>query len=299
MKTLKIILIIVFSSCCSAIMAQENKTSFFNQISLRKSFQSKNDKAEPAIITYSNPKEKESSWLLNGALGINLLPKTKEVITLSPYIEYHRNTLIDKEQDNFQTGLSFEWQTSDISSKGWTPILISSIKYNNDFIKDISSLQGNLYFTPLFKGKGLDAKYFWLPNTTVNFGKLFQFVYTPYIGLENENRLETDDGLDKGNIYRTYIRISSNILLFPKNKQLKNRFEFNVDWQYRYNFSENVQSLTTDEHLYFTSSFNYIFFKTDDDKKSAKIGIDYVNGENPTKNFEDQSFYAISLKIKL
>ncbi|TSE04004.1 hypothetical protein [Aquimarina algiphila] len=299
MKSQKLILLITFYIYHFITTAQENKGSFFNQVTLRKSFQSKNDKAEPAIITYSNPKEKEASWLINGAVGINVLPKTKKVLTLSPYIEYHRNTLIDKEQDNFQTGLALEWQTSDISTNGWTPVLISSIKYNNDNIKDISSFQGNIYFTPLFKGKALEAKYFWLPNTTVNFGKLFQFVYTPYLGLENENRISTEENIDEGNIYRGYFRISSNILLFPINEKLKNRFEFNVDWQYRYNFSENIQSLNTSEHQYFTTSFNYIFFKTDDDKKSAKIGLDYVNGENPTKNFEEQSFYAISLKIKL
>ena len=77
------------------------------------------------------------------------------------------------------------------------------------------------------------------------------------------------------------------------------RFEFNIDWQYRNNFSESVEDLTKTEHKYLTTSFNYTFFSTDEGKKSAKIGLDYTNGENPTKNFEQQSFYAVSLKIKL
>ena len=82
---------------------------------------------------------------------------------------------------------------------------------------------------------------------------------------------------------------------------MQNRFEFkfNVDWQYRYNFYENVKDLTKSEHKYLTTSFNYIFFSTVDDKKSAKIGFDYTNWENPSKNFEQQSFYALNLMIKL
>ncbi|TYP99232.1 hypothetical protein C7447_102554 [Tenacibaculum adriaticum] len=292
-----IIYLIAFSFFGYSLNAQDSNT-FFNQITLRKSFQSKNDKAEPAIITYSKPKNKNESWLLNAAIGINVLPNTTKALTLSPYIEYHKNTLIDKEQENFQTGLALEWQLRNISTKKWTPVFISSLKYNEDKIKNISSFQGNYYFTPLLKGKAKDPKYFYIPNTVVDFGKLFQFVYSPYIGIENENRFSTEDSSDKGYIYRAYFRITSNISLFPSCEKLKEKFEFNIDWQYRYNIQENVDNLNKFKHKYFTANFNYIFFTTQDGKKSAKIGLDYTNGENPSKNFEEQSFYAVNLKIK-
>ena len=38
-----------------------------------------------------------------------------------------------------------------------------------------------------------------------------------------------------------------------------------------------------------TAGFNYNFWTDDVRKRSAKIGIDYTKGENPTKNFEQQS----------
>ncbi len=298
MRYLGVFIIMVLSA---NVYGQDKDTSssFLDIFTLRKSFESKNDKAEPAIFTYTKPKDKDDSWLLNAAIGFNILPNTKHTLTLDPYFEYHKNTLIDKEQDNWQTGFSFEWQTQNLTTKSWSPIIISAIKYNEDKIKEISSFQGNLYFTPLFKGKEKELKYFWIPNNTTNFGDLFDFVFSPYVGLENENRIKTENDSLSGNIYRAYFRITSSVSLFPKSKKLKEKFEFNVDWQYRYNLNENVEALITNEHKYFTAGFNYVFFTADEGKKSAKIGIDYTNGENPTKNFEEQSYYALTLKVKL
>lgn len=276
-----------------------SQDKFIDRFTLRQSFQSKNDKAEPAVFTFTNPKDKDESWLLNAAIGYNLLKSSNSVLTLDPYFEYHKNTLIDKIQDNWQAGISSEWQSRDLSQKKWSPIFITAIKYNEDKIKKNTSFQGNIYFTPLFKGKAKDPKYFWIPNNTSDFGKLFQFSYSPYVGLENENRLKTEKDSSAGNIYRALFRVTSTISLFPKNEKLKGKFEFNIDWQYRNNFSESVKDLTKTEHKILTTSFNYTFFSADDGKKSAKIGLDYTNGENPTKNFEQQSFYAVSLKIKL
>ncbi|EZH75040.1 hypothetical protein ATO12_09950 [Aquimarina atlantica] len=291
-----IILIITFIICADFSYSQGG--NFLNRITLRKSFQSKNDKAKSANFTYTNPKNKSESWLLNAAIGVNVLNDSNEVVTLSPYIEYHKNTLVDKEQDNWQTGLALEWQTRDISIKKWTPILISSLKYNEDEVKDISSFQGNLYVTAIAKGKAKKAKFFYIPNTIVDIGRIFQFVYSPYIGLENENRISAEEILSEGNIYRALLRLTSNISLFPSCDNWKDKFEFNIDWQYRYILSEDVDNFDKEQHNFFTASFNYMFFSIDDGKKTAKIGIDYTDGEDPTKNFEEQSFYAVSLKVK-
>lgn len=276
-----------------------SQDKFIDRFTLRQSFQSKNDKAEPAVITFTKPKDKDESWLLNAAIGYNLLKKSEVVLSLDPYFEYHKNTLIDKEQNNWQAGIASEWQSRDLSQKKWTPVFIFAVKYNEDQIKKNTSFQGNAYFTPLFKGKAKEAKYFWIPNNASDFGNVFQFSYSPYVGFENENRIKTKEDASEGNIYRALFRITSTVSLFPKSEKLKEKFEFNFDWQYRNNFSESVSDLTVKDHKFLTTGFNYTFFSADEGKKSAKIGFDYTNGENPTKSFEEQSFYAVSLKIKL
>lgn len=276
-----------------------SQEKFMDRFTLRQSFQSKNDLAEPALFTFTKPKNKEASWLINAAIGYNFLINTNTVISLDPYFEYHKNTLIDKIQDNWQFGITSEWQSSDLAQKSWTPIFISAIKFNNDQTKGNTSFQGNIYFTPLFKGRAKNPKYFWIPNIISDFGRAFQFTYSPYLGIENENRILTTEDSSSGNIYRLMFRVSSSIKLFPKSKKLKGKFDLNLDWQYRNNFSKNVKNLNTKEPMFMTANFNYVFFTSDDEKKSAKIGFDYTQGDNPTRNFEKQSFYAVSLKIKM
>ncbi|WP_158858475.1 hypothetical protein [Lunatibacter salilacus] len=294
---MKFLFTVVLLICVAFTVRSQD--SFLDRFTLRQSFQSTNAKAEPAIFTFTKPKEKEASWLLNAAIGVNLLESSNTVLTLNPYFEYHKNTLIDRVQDNWQVGVSSEWQSRKLPQKEWSPIFITAVKYNEDKIKNNTSFQGNFYFTPLFKGKAMNPLYFWIPNNRSNFGRAFQFSYTPYIGLENENRINTEIDASSGGIYRAVFRITSEVSLFPQNELWRGKFEFYLDWQYRNNFRETVADLTAAYHKYFTSSFNYTFFSEDDGNKSAKIGLDYTNGENPTRNFEQQSFYAISLKVKL
>ncbi len=279
----------------SVVHAQGKK--IFEKVTLRQSFQSTSEKAEPAFITYTNPKNSQASWAVNAAIGYKFEPTTK-ALTIDPYFEFHRNTIIDKEQYNWQTGISAEWMTQDLHTKGWSPVLIGAEKYNKDKIKEVSSMQGNLYFTPLFKNKGGALKYFWLPHATTNLGSLLHFYYAPYIGLEHENRIQTPDKTYKGNIYRVLLRVNPTLFFHTKNDDVLDRVALTMDYQYRNDFSKSVDDLSSDDHRFFTASLLYTFFKTADDK-SAKIGFDYVNGENPSKGFQKQSFYAVTLKIKL
>ena len=294
---MKIVIYLLFLVTLGITAQSQDK--FIDRFSLRKSYESKSDRAQPAVFTFVKPGSKESSWLLNAAVGYNLLAHSKAVLVLDPYFEYHKNTLVSKPQDNWQSGLSTEWQSSDLSEKKWSPIFIAAVKYNNDKINDNKSFQGNIYFTPLFKGKAKKAAYFYIPNNITDFGKVFQFSYSPYIGFENEHRLHTLKDSAKGHIYRAYFRLTAEVSLFPKNEQLKDKFALNIDWQYRNNFSENVDELIKKEHTYFTAGVNYIFFRDEEGKKSASLGLDYTKGENPTVSFEQQSYYAVSLKLKL
>lgn len=279
----------------------QNSTSkpWYTNISLRESFNSKSDKAKPASITYTNPEDGDESWLINIALGYDLTPESEEIIIVNPYIEYHRNSLVEKEQYNWEAGVFAEWQTQDIFVKKWSPVLIGAVRYNDDRIGNVQSLMSNLYFTPLFRGKGMKAEYFWLPNTTVKLGKAFRFVYTPYLGVETENRIQTDNSTASGSIYRGYFSISSSVVFFPEHEVLKDRLEIDLDWQYRYILSENIDALTQNDYRYLNLSFNYILYRASDGKKIVKLGFDYTTGENPARNFQEQTFYALSLKVRL
>ena len=273
--------------------------SFFDKLTIRKSFDSKNDKAEAAIFTYTHPKENPESWLLDVALGYDLTTTCKEILTIDPFFEIHRNTLTDKKQYTYQSGLSLEWQIKNMVNKKWSPILIFTPKYSSDQLKMSDSFKSNLYFTPLFKGRGLKAKWFWMPSISTNVGNIFQFSYTPYVGFENENNLKSNNDSLKGSSYRFIFKITSTLSLFPKSSKLKEKFDFTFDWQYRNTLANNILVNNKNELHYFSTGFNYTIYNTEKLKKFVKIGIDYTNGENPDKDFKEQSYYALSIKVKL
>ena len=289
----KVYLLFILSVLLLPVSAQNR---FMDGFMLRESFQSLNDNAEPAFFTYTNPKDKSESWLLSAAIGYDILTYNAR-LSLTPYAGYYKNTLIDNKQNNWQTGVSLEWKALDIFEKSWTPVFIAAGKYNKDEVTKNSSFQGNIYFTPLFKGKGLSPTYFWIPNNTTNFGKVLQFSYSPYLGVENENRIDTKDNLSSGSIYRLLFRVSSTIAFFPEDDKIRDKFGIDFDWQYRYNFAENVDNLTVSNHKFLKLGFYYTFLHLSD-SKNAKISFDYVDGSDPTRGFAKQSYFAISLKVK-
>jgi len=276
--------LLLFLLLCPSLLFCE--TSILSRFTVRQSFQTKNDKAEPATIAYTSPKEAKSSYLINAALGFNLFPKSKTYLFVYPFFEYHRNTLIDKEQFNYLGGISVEWMPFDILKNKWSPVLISSAAYSNDRMKEIESFKGNIYLTFVFK---------WSSFTIF---KTFFVEAFPYIGIENENRLKTATASSEGNVYRALFRYKISCNPFMAIGIIGDRIEISLDLQYRYDFITSFKQLSRD-HRYVSLGCSYKIYQTEDKAKSAEIGIEYVNGEDPVRGFEKQCYHAAVLKVKL
>lgn len=272
---------------------------------LVKSFQSNQDKLKPAVISFTIPNKKESSLLINAALGIDVVPllfdETKELISLFPYIEYNRNTMIDKDQNQLSSGLYFEWILESEKSK-FMPVITSTVKYSNDYVSKIESLQGEFFIAPTWTRVGISNNNWYVPGNFVKIDKsgVFGFEYVPYFGIELDQRFRAKADSLKGNITRFVFKIESILHFFPKideaGKFLYYYVEMNLGYQYRNVLFHSAEGFVWNSHN-FCASLNYIFSKND--KTNESIGIDYVNGPDPTKAFEDQNYFGLSLKVKL
>jgi hypothetical protein len=98
-------------------------------------------------------------------------------------------------------------------------------------------------------------------------------VYTPYIGIENENRTYAENSLSAGNIYRAFGRISTDITFYPSNNSLKGKLDLSLDWQYRYNYYQTVSDVKNSTQQFLNTSLNYTFFTSADGKKMSQIGL--------------------------
>ena len=292
MKTIfRVIFCILFMP--AMVLAQE-KSGLMKKIKMRKSLQSVSETAEAASIIYTKAKDSSSSsWAANIGIGYAILD---EAVTLTPYIEYHKNTLVTKKQDSRELGVAFRWDIGDHATHKFIPILLASGKYNEDQEKDNKSLRSSLAFS-LKPGAILKDKWKSIsPNQDFPVGKSFNLNYSPYLGLESENRLSADKPEAKGYIYRWYFRINPVLSFFPPAKLIPGYFELAVDYQYRRDFAKSVQEISTRRHEYFTASINYNLFREGDTK--VQLGFDYIKGEDPTQNFLSQSYHALSLKAK-
>lgn len=296
----------------STLLAIMTVCQVYGQIKLSdfdlvKSFQSNQDKLKPAVISFTVPNKKESSLLFNAALGIDVAPlmfnENEQQITLVPYIEYNRNTMIDKEQNQLSSGLYLEWIILSEKSK-FMPAITSTVKYSNDYVNKIESLQGELFIAPKWTGKSPSIKNWYVPDNFVNTGKddFFGFEYVPYFGLELDQRFRAKADSLKGNITRFVFKIEPILHFFPKIDE-SGKFQYyyvelNLGYQYRHELFHTVKGIERNSN-YFCASLNYIISQNDDTETNLSIGIDYVNGPDPTKAFQDQNYFGLSFKAKL
>jgi hypothetical protein len=277
------------------ILKAQGKPKF--QLKLRQSFQSEDSKPEPASFTYTKPKDSKASYLVDAALGVNLINKPN--LGLNLFGEYHRNTLIDKEQNSIQSGLAIEWYTNNtfntnsslINSK--TAILNFTAKYSKNIIDTTHSLQITAEITPLFL-RGSFKKVL-LPNDYHNhIGTVFDFLYFPAAGFENQYTFQAANDSAKGNVFRGVAKIYLGIKPLPK--LFKSKIELFGDFAERYDFL-NTTKFNERNHPLMQTGINFILLETA--SKYAKIGASFNKGSNPAQGLKDQEYYLISLKVKI
>ncbi|SMD44437.1 hypothetical protein SAMN00777080_3058 [Aquiflexum balticum DSM 16537] len=304
MKKLFFILLLFMAN---SVKSQENealdvKLKFKERVSVRKSFQTSSLMLEPAVFTITIPENKTSSWLFDGAISYEWINKEIFVPTnLRTIFEYHRNTLIEKEQFNYNFGLNYEkqWRKIGPGEPFFIPVSILNGKFNKDLKKGNESLMFQAYFTFYYtycrSGCNWWQNQIWKPGQRIGSSKsLLNFIYFPYVGIESENRIRTELESQKGSIYRWMLRFNSNFFLLPK--FLNEDLVLGIDFQIRRNFSNSVQEFMNISPKIFRGSLNYTFLKGTGNKKGI-IGLDYTRGEDPSVNFEKQAFWAFGLKF--
>lgn len=278
----------------AAIPAPTSK--FINRLSLRQSFQGQLEREEAAFLNLVYPQNKESSEVFSFAIGYNVFNPNVRLTALRPFFEWQRNSATDKEQNVLLSGLSFQWIAREViaSDRSWTPVFLINANYKNDKVKSTEGMQASFYFTPIFNGRG--GRFLLLPDVVASSDYL-DFYYNLYTGLEYENRSKAKNPTEDGQVTRFYNRVSA--YFYPFSKALKGRLEVVADYTYRHALS-NSSGVEKDHNRIFKFSTNMVLFtKKTSGVADVKIGVDYVNGVDPTKGFEDQQMKMVTLKVKI
>lgn len=273
------------------------KISFFAlsqrpPIKIRQSFESADAKAEPAVISYTNPKKGDASYLIDAAFGLSLLANSRQ--TANILIELHRNTLVDEESDNRQVGIAYELFTN----ANWlspgnpaTTLINVNGKYSHNKIKGIQSAQLAGEITRIY-AKGMATGFF--PNMWHQLGNQLAMEYFPAIGVEFEERFKTEDAIDKGEIFRGIVKL--NISVYPFSLMFKNKIELFGNLTHK---QDVINGTGRDDMTHPSIETGAKFNIVNNAKAKVSLGISYNNLDNPALGKEKQNFWIIALKAKI
>ncbi|MEM5563964.1 hypothetical protein WNY78_02560 [Psychroserpens sp. AS72] len=320
-----IILMVLFTAFVNYTYAQKVKKAKGDTLivgfSTGQASDNKYTKSLPAsfIATYTENDTISNSYAINGYFGVDfkLGDKDSPKWKFSANAELHRNTLISKEQNTTQFGVSVNYLIplfySD-DTKLYPCLILSpefSFKHSDDKIKDKKGLQYLSYLSlslPLsFENEDGEPSLlnFFRPNiiypgdvrgnsdgTKKKYGyyisdwiqlKHFHSVGIEHVGYESLSMLNTSFGIE----------------IYPLSGMLYNVFKQYGIFQFRYNIvnREEISSGDTDLYIGALSSFaiglNYKFDK--DGKTAISFGYEYNNGGNPLKGLDDNEFGQLKL----
>ena len=263
--------------------------------------------SQPGYATMTHPSDaKDFNYNVQAALGYNFLKyDTSHAEELNLVIEEHRNTLIQKEQNNFQVGLNHyyiinygKWNNKDYS--WWNVALQNDFTYTFDGEKKTEGIVARTYLSPQFrkpdKFYGYLLPEFMHPNSTKSLFKWIRYQYFVSTGLEYVSNYQYDASTGaKTNIGMYYLDLRFSV--FPLGGLTNNSFKLYYNFTDRWDLISSNASKNTDRILRkYGAAFIYKF----EGKKKPEIQLAYeiVHGEDITRAMAEQQYNQLSLKIK-
>ena len=266
-----------------------------------------------ALFTYTDSRDKGASFLVNSGI---LYSRSKTVvssnkvplytqISFSPFVQFDRNTLIDKEQFNYSAGIAYtnnwldyeEFYSAHEEERRFNVPLNLVTSYRKDRELNIESIQTSLYFTPqmnsIDKDKKLVKTGYFKPLIK---GRLAILTDTK-LGLEHDYIYNNANAGFEGNFLRTYSKALLGMALVEKGEYY---FTTAIDVQYRYAL-ERPDSFVENSFALWTFSISWKPFPLNIDNRniSPSVSIMHQNGEDPSKGFANQAYWAITFDITI
>jgi hypothetical protein len=267
-------------------------------VHIRQSFETAEKKGKPADFSFTLPDNGDDSFIIDGAIGL-MIP-VNSIQSLSPYIELHRNTQIEKE--HFTAGYGAVYNT-----RFNTGLLVDanhyinlSVKWHEDREQDLNSFRARLRWSP-FIIPILNPPFDWLLPTTDDWAYIgnnqnFHITHNIAAGFEHQENVNPDDELNNGSLSRFFGQYT--LTLIPFADEFDEKVYFDLNLEQRWELRSSIETELKDSHTYFDISGNYIIAGTMNAAK-AVLSVTRVYGENPWTGLRKQAFTKVSVKVKI
>lgn len=254
-------------------------------LSLRQGIADKNMVEKPATFQWVHTAGESDSSSID--MGLTFWIRDDEHWNIAPALEYHRQTLTAKKQDNFQGGLTIYNITGDVT-QGLATNNQATITWKDDRINTGSAALTKVTCTLL------DPKLDIGLGSAISLGSL-KVLWQPTGGLQYESAENVRKSGQSGKTAHAYANLE--VGFYPWAKELRDRFEIVVRKTAWRNFSASsaFARLYDRTQTLFNGTVTYYF----DPNKHIGLGLDYVNGQNPEQGLQKQESTTLSLKLKI
>lgn len=304
MKKLFIIFIITGITLCSYCQEKgKDGTKFWDKIEIKKSFDSKVDKAKPAILSFTIPTGSKNYFTINGGVAYRISklgtgPLSKKT-KLDIFSVYNRNNQIKKEQNNFKAGFSLEKKylfiDENLIPRNFKLEVNFSNEFNRDWIDTTNSFLSLLYVEPYFR---IAEKFKFSEPVMSKSGNMLSYLKA-IPGLEYQNKFDVPVSDNKGSLTRLYFAASYEWYLRWRqkpgdvNSDWVNMIELSANYTYRNDFYNNTGKKEGYLPLLVFSAALYPF-RND----NISFGATYQKGSDPVNGIDDQEFWQFVFKFK-
>jgi len=274
---------------------KRDKSGFWDRVRISESMETAEQKEKPAQFQVTIPKDGSASWMFNTgisyALSSNLTTSVQKISA-----EYHRNTLTDKEQNNFQAGYALTQLLSKNADNGL--YLNADAQYAYDGVDIKNSVASSLLLT-WYK----DASEKGLSFNALNFFDASSLFLSGFGGVQLQGIFDAKDAGSKGFIVRPLYVLAVQYNINKKdssNKKDSTKFSapkaalrFSVDYTGRV---DAINSTSYREHYTQQLKVGADYFLTYEPVK-VSIGASYNYGSDPFKGLKQQQYWLLSLNF--
>lgn len=293
----KLIMIAVLLLCAAGSFAMRRDTDsvrhkpLFDKFQLRQSFQDATGKENPAHLLLSLPSSGRSNWLVDAGISTRFAPLSGRHGLFSMVGEFHRNTLIDSVQYNWQLGLNYAYLHPKAPGKfalSWT----ANLKYVRDVVDTTHSIATTLSLGFYRSGKNFNLG---RPAYSADFKHTYQI--DPSVQVHYQQYLGNDT--HSGAIVRPLLDLAVSYSWNGERLAGHNppkKFEIAFDYANRY----AVLNKTGNGERYsklLRTGVNYYFLNTK--SSTVSIGTSYNRGSDPLNGLKDQNFLQFAFQVQI
>lgn len=301
--TTSMVLVLLAGSSAFAQESGSAVSTFFQKLELRQSFGSAGSRNSPVRFQLTVPKGNDASYLVDGGIGLPVVNvQVGKSLTMDGKIvaEYHRNTLIDEEQHNWQTGVSGTIRTKikrNAANTRYSQLYFTpTVKYSRNLVDTANALLFTMDVMPFRSAtSGIN-----LNTYTIRGSRRLIHMLSLNPGFEFQNNFSSKSETKNGTILRPLIKfqylIAGNKQRVPAELMIspEKTWEASVDYTSRYAI---VNSTLTGEKFtqLLKTGVDYYFLTN---PVSISFGFSFNFGSDPLQGLKKQHFYLATLSLQ-